>query len=82
MDIIVADGMREGACPLTSSDFFARDDFRFPTDEFCVGSRGPGYVERNESVKLNRQKLACICAPTQSKAARMRRLKRSCLYVL
>jgi hypothetical protein len=36
-DIIDADGMREGARPLTSSDFIAADDFCFLTDEFCVG---------------------------------------------
>jgi hypothetical protein len=68
MDIIVTNGMREGARPLTSSNFFARDDFHFQADEFCVGSCGPGYVERNESVKLNRQKLACICAPAQKQS--------------
>ena len=36
-DIIVADGMREGAHPVTSSDIFATDDFCFLTDELCVG---------------------------------------------
>jgi len=87
-DIIVADGMREGAHPVTSSDIFATDDFCFLMDELCVGFVQaspavdiPDMFERRVSNSTVRSSPR-IRARRKSKAARMRRLKRSCLYVL
>jgi hypothetical protein len=89
-DIIDADGMQEGARPLTSSDFIAADDVCFLTDEFCVGFVQasppavdiPDIFEGNESVSSTGRSSPVSARGRKSKAAQMRRLKRSCVYVL